>query len=301
MTEVVFATRAAAGATQQEALLLVRSIRQCGGAFAQNRVIIAVPDSAPLAEVVLSQLTALNAEILPFSVSTDVLQFPFGTKVMAAAAVEHSISDTADVLLVWMDSDCLVIQSPDIFLLDQPFDLAYRPVDHTLIGSRYDQPVDDFWRLIYTHFELDSTTLRPMITSVDQLTIRPYFNAGLLVIRPDKCVLRQWADAFLSLYADSRFIPFYETNDLYRIFMHQAVLSGVILSMIPVNAMRLLPHTVHYPLHMHTQYPAPQRVEYLNELITCRLDTFFNDANWRTVISIKQPLSGWLEQYTSDL
>ena len=68
-----------------------------------------------------------------------------------------------------------------------------------------------------------------MKTHVDGNTIRPYFNAGHLAVRPEKRLLRKWSETFLELYKAPEFQRFY-ADGRYRIFMHQAVLSGVILA-----------------------------------------------------------------------
>jgi hypothetical protein len=157
------------------------------------------------------------------------------------------------------------------------------------------QSVDFFWQLIYTIFRIDAELLPMMTTTVDQEAIRPYFNAGLVVVHPADGLLRRWAKWFLALYQDARFKPFYAANPLYAVFMHQAVLTGVILSCTQPEARHLYDYHVHYPLHMHQQHP--QAVSHLNDLITCRYDTLLETTHPQEIIPIAPPLADLIKTF----
>ena len=133
-----------------------------------------------------------------------------------------------------------------------------------------------------------------MMTSVDERRIRPYFNAGLLVVRPARGLLQLWRDQFHRLHGAACFEEFYRRDVLYCIFFHQAVLAGTVLSSVEQQELQKLPHLVNYPLHMHADYPADRRPATMNELITGRYDVFFEDANWREVFPAQEPLKSWL-------
>ena len=193
-----------------------------------------------------------------------------------------------------MDRDSIVLQEPRELHLPQDKVLGYRPVDHTLIGSPYDSPVDDFWSLVYRLCDVPADRLFPMMASVDEKVIRPYFNAGMLVVRPERKLLRSWAENFARFYLAPPFEPFYKQDILYRIFIHQAILTGTILSRLKQGELHQLPHLINYPLHMHSSYPADRRPARMNDLVTCRCDTFFHDRSFETDIAIDEPLKGWL-------
>ena len=133
-------------------------------------------------------------------------EFPFAVKVFAAAAAESLARGQADYL-AWMDSDSIVVSEPKALLLSDGKDLGYRPVDHTLIGSPYDAPIDRFWESIYRHCGVPESRgfPFPMVTSVDERRIRPYFNAGLLVVRPERGLLQSWRERFHRLYGEACF------------------------------------------------------------------------------------------------
>lgn len=296
MQPIGFALRAAAGRTQYEAILLIQSLRDFGGTLADSPVWVLVPEVAPLDDIAASRLRDLNVEIVPFGMTAELIGFPFATKVMASAEAESIAKDSVSTL-VWSDSDNLIFQDPQALLLNSAHDFAYRPVDHMLIGSRYSEPVDGFWRIIYEHFSIDSDSLWSMTTTADEQEIRPYFNAGLLVVRPARNLLTTWRDSFLELYRDKRLLPFYQQNQLYAIFVHQAILAGAVLSSLGPDSMKQLPHTVHYPLHMHKDVPPARKTARMNDLVTARHDTFFNDPDWREIIPTADPLTNWLETH----
>ena len=90
--------------------------------------------------------------------------------------------------------------------------LGCRPVDHILIGSPADQPVDAFWRDVYRVTGVSEKQLFTMTTSADQKRIRPYVNAGFLVVRPELGLLRQWRAQFTEVLAARVFESYFEKD-----------------------------------------------------------------------------------------
>jgi hypothetical protein len=238
--------------------------------------------------------------LLAFEASQSALDFPFAGKTFAAGFAEHLAMDRTSIL-VWMDHDSLVIQEPTSLLLPDGKLFGYRPVDHTLIGSPASKPIDPFWSLIYNYCGLDSRQVTPMRTSVDEQTLRPYFNAGMLVVRPQQKLLQAWATNFKSFYTLPAFTPYYEQDFLYRLFFHQAVLAGTILAQTGDEDRLELPYLVNYPLHMHDAYPASRRPALLNEVISFRYDTLAEEPRWEQFIAIDEPLQSWLYEQRKDL
>lgn len=293
---ISFACLVTAGEVEGQVLLLARSIRAFAGSYASATIQALYPaESGALSPDTVAELNNLGVQLRPFAIERAALTFPFGAKVFAAAAAEVQAIGRSD-LLVWLDSDAIVLQEPAELVIGDQELLGYRPVDHTLIASRFEEKIDEFWQLIYLECAVPDRRIFPMTTSVDQVLIRPYFNAGMLVIRPGLGLLGQWADTFARLYRSPLFSPFYRQNQLYQIFFHQAVLAGLILSVLALEALHLLPHLVNYPLHMHAGYPAENRPGSMNELITCRYDMAFDSADWRETIIINEPLNSWLAQ-----
>ncbi len=60
----------------------------------------------------------------------------------------------------------------------------------------------------------------PMETHVDGATIRPYFNSGVLVVRPGWGLMRVWRDRYVDIYDVPALRGFYEGDGRYRVFVH---------------------------------------------------------------------------------
>lgn len=296
LARMMFSCLVKAGDLENQALLLARSIRQFGGKYAASPIALFSPDNdASLSRSAQSAFNKLGVAVHQFRVPAAALGFPFADKVIASSVAERNALDSASIL-VWMDTDSLVLKEP--FLLDLAPDkaLGYRPVDHTLIGSRYNEAIDPFWQQIYLQCSVPTQQIFPMSTSVDQVTIRPYINAGMLVVRPERGLLAKWSDTFSRLFKLPTFTVFYEESHLYKIFIHQAILAGTILASLQQQELLELHHFINYPLHMHADYPKDLRPASLNEITSCRYDPGFSNQELRKMIAIHEPLKSWLDQ-----
>lgn len=284
------------GRAAGEAALLVESLQEFGGRYKRTHVLGMVPAGEDyLSAETQAGLEDRGVRLIPFEVDEQALKFPLGAKVFAAAAAEGEVVGKADVL-VWMDPDTLILQEPAALALENDKRLGYRPVHHRLIGSRWEAPLDDFWALVYKHCGVPEARPFPMTTHLGDDEIRPYFNAGILVVRPEDGLLTGWREDFSRLFQQEAFAAFYEQDPLYAVFMHQAVLGGVLLNRLDPDAMNLLPETFNYPLHLHHEVPAERRPERLNDLVTCRYDALPEDPDWWGRIRIDDPLKSWLAE-----
>ncbi len=289
-TSTVFPNRS----SETQALLLAESIRAFAGSFAQAPVWLLTPDiEKQLSTTFKERLLALDISLVPFKIDREILRFPLAGDVFAAALAESRAYNQAD-LLAWLGGNTLVIQEPKDFLLPEGKALGFRPVHHTLVGSRYDEPLDPFWTLIYRCCNVPKTRVFPMMTHVDGTRIRPYFNAGLLVVRPERRLLQAWRDTFFRVYEEPSFQKFYQKDERYAVFVHQAVLSGVILSAFETSEIQELPSTYNYPLHLYAQDVTDHRPSSLEELVTFRHEGFYNDPEWMNKIPAGEPLKQWI-------
>jgi len=194
----------------------------------------------------------------------------------------------------WLDSNTLVLNEPQEFLLPPTKSLGFRPVHHTLIGSRYAERLDPFWTQVYDFCQVPQDRVFPMVTHVDATQIRPYFNAGILITRPTNRLFQIWHDTFFELYQKPQCQEFYQRDKRYEIFIHQAALSGVILSMFPTEELLELPSTYNYPLHLFDEDTSSTRPSSLEELITIRHEGFYQDPNWLNKIPAQKTLKNWI-------
>jgi len=277
-------------------LLLADSIRSFAGIYSRAPIWYFTPERGQqLSEAVRSKLLALDVSLSSFRISSEALRFPFAGYVLAAALAESMACGQTD-FLAWLAADTVVLQEPKDFLLQDGKYLGVRPVHHTLVGSRYDEPLDPFWTLIYRHCKVPEDHVFPMTTVVDETRIRPYFNAGLLVTRPRKHLFKAWRDTFLKAYREPSFQEFRRKDERYAIFLHQAVLAGAVLATLTASQIRELPPEYNYPLHLYTQDSTECRPLRLEQLITFRYEQFFKDSEWMKKIPAKEPLRQWLAE-----
>lgn len=253
-----------------QTLVLMQSIRSFAGQFAENRILALVPDSEECqAPAVQSRIEALRAEVRTFPADPATLGFPFAAKTLAAGVGEDHMDGSASALM-WLDPDTLVLQDPEPLLSGPETDLCYRPVHIASIGSRFDEPLDPFWELIYSRCGAAEGAPFPMHTCVERTRVRPYLNAGSLVVRPELGILRAWSERFARLYRDATTAAFYQRDRRYAIFVHQAVLAGTVLAKVNRARMRELPEFANY-------YEDP-----------------FEAIHWDRLLPPREPLRSWL-------
>ncbi len=279
---------------ETNALLLAESIRAFAGSLSHAPVWFYVPQNGKqLSKIATNKLSALDVTLIPFDVDEEVLRFPFTGHSMAAAQAESIASGQAR-FIAWLNPNTIVLQEPRDFLLQDNKAFGFKPVHHTLLGSHYDEPLDSFWTLVYSYCKVPEDRIVPMMTHVEGEKIRPYFNSGLLVTRPERNLLGAWRDAFLKAYQERAFREFYQQDERYAIFIHQAILSGVILSMLTTEEMQELPQTYNYPLHLHAEDNTGARPSSLEELVTVRHEGFYRDPNWSKRILAGELIKQWI-------
>lgn len=290
---VAFATTLPDGGDAFAAVLLARSLRAFGGALSEAPLAAyARDDRGSPSSGTRAALAEARAEVRGLSVPEPLAGLPFADLACAAAAAEE-VADGHRDLLVWMCPDTLVLRDMAPVLLAEGKRLGCRPVHHRLIGPLWGEPLDLFWALLYERCGVDESRPFPMTTCTEVDPIRPYLNAGLLVVRPADGLLRAWRDGLARLGPDPAFAEFLTRGWQHRVFLHQAVLTATALARLERSEWQVLPAGVNYPLHLHGDVPPAWRPATLEDLTTARYDDLA-DAGWRTALPAREPLAGWL-------
>jgi len=293
MHSLIYTTLAIPGKSELDTQLLIESIRTFGGELAKNPIWVLVPAAfGLLSDTTQEKLDHLNVLIYPFEAQPEILKFPFAAKIEALSAIEAQIQEQTE-RLVFMDRDTILLQEPTEFMISADQALGYRPVHHKLIGSDWVAPPDDFWQLVYEVCDVPNENIFPMWTHAREW-IRPYFNAGMFILRPERGLLTRWREVFLKWYRQSQFQTYYQKDQLYAIFIHQAIFSGVLLNNLKPEEMTELSPKINYPLHLHYEIPKEQRPTAIDELITVRYENIFDEPGWQK-LPITKALKSWLE------
>jgi hypothetical protein len=293
MHNLIYTTLAIPGKSELDTLLLAKSIRRFGGDLAAKPIWVLIPaELGPLSKLTQEKLAQLQAQIITFPTNPEILKFPFAAKIEAGAFVEARAQGLSE-RVVFMDRDTIALQEPGEFLIAADQALGYRPVHHKLIGSAWDAPLDDFWQRIYEVCEVPMGNVFPMTTHAGE-QIRPYFNAGMFITQPKRGLLTQWRETFLKWYRQTPFQVYYEKDQLYAIFIHQAIFSGVLLHNLQPEEMHELSPKINYPLHLHADIPREQRPATIDELVTVRYENIFDQPGWQQ-LPMTESLKSWLQ------
>ena len=292
MEQVMFASLAASPASFHRIRVLLDSLKDFGGDVFRAPLVVVHPDTLDVTVEGARLLNVPDVHMIPFGISSEEMAFPLAVVAIGAAAAEKAVTGKAENL-VWLVEDTLVLGSPSALVLPVSAQYAYRPVHHTRIGSLWKAPPDGFWTAIYRHCKVEPDHLFPMDTCVRDNTIRPYFNAGCQVTRLQTGLFSRWCELFRHLYGHPDFTQFF-ADPLYRVFMHQAVLAGAVLSSFSGAQLHELPESYNYPLHLHADCPPEFRPTKLNDLVTCRYETFDELRKILTVIAVDEPVKTWI-------
>ncbi len=298
MKTVIFAAFAAGEEQLQHALVLAESLRTFGGKYMDAPVWVYVPEEYLASDSsIISKLAELNVEIRTSSVPEAALVIPYARKVFAAARAEIE-AEGKTAVLVWMDDDTIILQEPSEFMLADGISFGWRPVMHKNIGSLYSEPPDEYWSLAYKDLDVPDGAVFPMHTHTDNLEIRPYFNAGILVVRPEKGILREWAADFPILYQDSAMVEMCKQDRLKAIFLHQVALSCGIIKTVSQDEMTRLSDYVNYPMFFKEMFGADHEYDDLTDVVTLRYDIYFRNPSpdWAEKLNAPDDIIAWLKE-----
>lgn len=294
--EIIFASYAETNEQLRHLCLLVESLREFAGEYSQTPLLIFVPQAAARDRGLTCRLQEAGAGFRAFDPPGKCAWFNYAGKTFAAGLAEHEAGDIADIL-VWLDDDTIFLAEPEDFRLDAGIGLAYRPVMHNRSGSLYREPPSPFWAQIYESLDLDPESLLPMTTPADQQTIRAYFNAGVLAVRPELNILRGWGESFTKLCEDSALVQMCEKDAEKRIFLHQTALVGAVCHRLAQSQMLELSDRYNYPLFFKQQFGATAEFDDITDVVTLRHDTYFRnpDPDWATKLKGPPEKIAWLK------
>lgn len=301
-TDIIFATIAQPRSrSEADALILAHSIRAFGGSLNGSPIWCFTPNSTSESSPRFVKASEdLRMQLKPFQIDEEELRRWFVPHAKAAATAEAQAEGVFDTL-AWLNPNAVVVHEPSTFLLPRHISLGYRPVHHALIGSVYDQSLDPFWSRIYGICEVPEERIFPMKTHVENVLIRPYFNAGFLVLKPELGLLRSWEKLFVPSYSSPEFARFYDIDKRYEIFIHQAILSGLILSMTERVEILELPPTYNYPAHLHSADTTPDRPRTMDDTVVFRHEGFYAQEDWSDSFPASRQLTSWLSERLAEI
>jgi hypothetical protein len=210
------------GELEKKAILLCRSIRRFAGRHADAPIYTFQPrEGTTITAETAAQLSDLGVHHSSERLNTAFADYAIGNKIFAAARAEELAGED---VLVFLDSDSVILDEPRALELRDGIDAAVRPVDFHHNSGEPESDDDPFWRTRFRRvgssgpgdpmdaywlrmYELLGVEARPFVeTACSRQRIRAYFNSGLIAVRRSARLFAQWRDDFLGLMA-VRHIP----------------------------------------------------------------------------------------------
>lgn len=287
---------------QNAARALVECIRTWGGEYRESPIYVVVTDPGYLA----SGLEGKNVTRVPIDVAEPVRSFPYAVKARAAATVEAMV-DGKVRSLAWFDPETLLFGPPREMDLGEGIAAAVAPVQFINTGQPPEEPVDAYWGGIYRRVGLDAAMVYTVETRVDRRTIRAYLNCGMFSVRPERGLFREWAAIQDELLNDAGYMKTAITDAIHRVFLHQAVITSLLVARLERSEIHSFSKAYNYPLYCHgvdfspgtgVAYRVPEdtRPAKLNDLATVFYEGLFREhADWADLIPpTDEPLRSWL-------
>ncbi len=295
-----FAFKIKPGNDEKFALLLCQSIRQFGSTQKNAPIYAMLPrnEAGKLNPKSVDELKKLNVNIVPFDYYTSEQKIYYTTKSMAAGAAEmYAIGKVEQ--LIYTDVEAIFLNDPSLMALNKSKKLGIRPLDIHNIGSLWDAPLNDFWSTIFRMLQVNENNVFPVISTVDSAKLRAYFNACLITVKPENGLLQKWSNNLARLRDNPVWNQFFERDEMYRIFLHQAILTGTILAELNEDEIEQYPVQVNFPLYAYPRHP--HKPEWINDLLTCRLDLLGTDDCWKSWLPMRDPVKSWLISQVDEL
>ena len=296
-SRVVFATYAESDEQLHVVVLLAESVREFGGKFNDVPIWLYVPEQFEEPDSgTIGRLKELGVAIRSSEAPDETSWFYYAGKVFAAGVAERA-AEKEKAILVWLDADTIFLGEPKAFCLPAAVSIAFRPVMHNRSGTLYGKEPNRYWQCIYERLHIRPEQLFAMTTPADHQVINTYFHAGLLVVRPERGILRGWGESFRELCRDSALTAMCREDEDNRIFLHQTALVGAILHRLSRAEMVELPDTYNYPLFFDRTFGADHAFDSLNGVVTLRYHYYFRkpDPDWAARLKGPARQIDWLK------
>ena len=287
--ETCFFTMVRSRAGAQQANFLIRSLRAFGGSLhdAPFFIFFTQPGIVPQ-----HRASDEGVHFVQLEVEEELQNYWFGEKVAVCSEAEAMLDGNVQSL-IWMNPESIIVNPPIHFHLGSSYDAAFRPVHIQNVGKRIDEEMDPFWSEIYQVVGLKDTPYS-VESYVDAQTLLPYFNTHLFSINPSLSVLRTWLDTFRRMVADRVFQAEACADIQHQVFLHQAILSTLLIKLLDWERIVSLPPEYSYPLHLHHEIPSDRQADSLNELVCPVFESGYKHPDTLNGIGVHEPLLSWI-------
>lgn len=241
------------GYLTSQATLLVQSLRKWGGAFSNVRLLAIQPRATGLIpESTLRVFAEHEVEFISRDLNRDFRDSPWANKVFACALAETIVNTE---YLMFTDTDCVFLNAIDETLLASGENLGLQPVVEKFRGtSHLFDGHAGMWRRMYKR-----AGIRPegyVRTSIDEVRIRPYYNAGIAVFRRSQGIAQVWLE-MLRLIDDVVYPEARNNLDQFALALAASKVGGV----------KILPKNYNFNIGRRASYGSPWSAADLDQLV----------------------------------
>lgn len=287
MSRLCFVICVERGKFEAQSLLFVESLRAWGGRLARAPVYAFSPreghEPTPATVEALGELGTIHVETSA-PLNRRFAEVPICNKIYACEWVEQRRNHD---LIVWADSDVVVLNYPRELRLRRREVAALRPVSVANAGSSgEDDPKDGRWQRVYRVLDVRS---RPFIeTAVDRQPIRAYFNSGLIALRRSAGLAEAWL----------RRLERMDEAGLSPPQIDQVVLAALLADRLA--EVRILPASYSYPAPRRPLLPPPLAGLELSEIAVLHYHRWFQRPGFLAELEPRfdprSPRYRWLEE-----
>jgi hypothetical protein len=296
--DFVFATYVSDYNQVRKAAQLIKSIRFNAGEYSNCEIYIGLFDTAGFN---FDLLKLENVKFINFDLPEEAKNYYYAIKAYAAAQIEENLGNSAKTL-AWFDPETIVFGPIDDLDLKQNYSAVIRPVFLiNKIGIKPEEEANEYWGAILNYLNLKAENIPIVVTEVDLIKTRAYYNCGIFSVNPALGILQEWARVQTVFLNDKDYQKRSCSDILKQIFFHQVVFSCAVCAKLKSDEIISLPITCGYPLHLHEKMPDEKKIKRLNDL-SCAIVEDLWDKNplWLNDYTVDDPLKTWLEHATQE-
>jgi hypothetical protein len=272
---IAFIACVESGNLENQALLLFRSIRKYAGRFKESPIYSFQPRKGPpLNKNTIKAFEELRIEHNTELLNSDYAYYPIGNKIFASARAEEIIKEK---ILVFIDTDTVILNEPVGLDISPDIAVAVRPVDNKNYGSTGPGDRNDaYWQKLYSICGINQG--RYITATIDKRRIRAFWNSGLIAVNRSEGIFQQWKDNFIKIMKAGHIPIDRSTGKECLTFMDQLALAPTLTNV--YDKVDILDYRYNYPLPKRPLMVSPYRNAALEDLIHVHYHRWFNKPDF---------------------
>lgn len=282
------------GRIEKYSLLLCRSLRKFGGDFSDVDIYSFAPRKGfEPSRKTLNEFKELNVIHQNIVLNTKYRSYPLANKPLVCAYFEEKFPNEN---VVFIDSDQIILNQPDEFILTENADTRLRSVDRKGVGfSTYSDKEFKYWEVLSKLLGLDYSLYEKIETSIGQ-SIYPYYNSGLIVTKTSFGLFKKWKENFEQIY-NLKLLT--KGNDF---FVEQSVFTATVLQM--NLSIQHFDNKYNYPYSLHLEVDQKLQVDDFSNLVSIHYHDMFvmkKDFPYYEEFKLNSMKGKWIAQQINDL